>query len=89
MVNKIPIELKFEKKENRIDVIFKKYKDQFFDYLYKKECKIGFLYVFENTKKKSDYSKKDIDCFFKNGYYCIIMILRGNFPYPSQLKQKK
>lgn len=89
LVNKIPIELKLEKKENRIDVIFKKHKDQFFDYLYKKECKIGFLYVFENTKKKSGYSKKDIDCFFKNGYYCIIMILRGNFPYPSQLKRKK
>ncbi|MEJ2248837.1 MAG: hypothetical protein P8Y97_04165 [Candidatus Lokiarchaeota archaeon] len=67
LVQKIPIELKFEKKES----------------------KVGFLYVFENTEKKSGYPKNDIQCFHEDGYYCIVILLRGNFPYSSHIKKKK
>lgn len=89
MVNKIPVELKFERKENDIKKIYEEAKDQFYDYLYKKDSQIGFLYVFENTEKGPKYPKKDINVYIEQDYYCVILILRGNFPKSSNLKKRK
>ncbi len=86
LVHGIPVELKFENKEKDIEKIYYENKDQYYDYLYKKEKKIGFLYIYENTKKGPKYPKKDIDVFNEQGSYCIVMILRGNFPKSTDLK---
>ncbi|MFW9971689.1 MAG: hypothetical protein ACFFDF_15950, partial [Candidatus Odinarchaeota archaeon] len=83
----IPIELKLEKKENEIEKIYNINKDQFYDYLYKKEKKIGFLYVYEITKKGPNYPKNDIHIFCEQGSYCIVMILRGNFTKSTEIKK--
>ncbi|MFQ5977729.1 MAG: hypothetical protein ACE5OZ_06360 [Candidatus Heimdallarchaeota archaeon] len=82
---KTPVELKVEDEIDDIDSIFNKHKAQFLDYLYKKDSKVGILYVYENMEKKAGYPKDDIRHFQEEDYDCIVIILRGNFPFSSKL----
>lgn len=89
LVYNYPIDVKVEDYEQDLDKIYQVHKDQVATYCYFRKEDVGFLFVYDNTEKKKDFSTKDFDVFKEKNYEIIVILLRGNFPYPSQIKHKK
>lgn len=89
LVYNYPIDVKVEDYEQDLDKIYQDHKDQVATYCYFRKEDVGFLFVYDNTEKNKDFSTKDFDVFKEKNYEIIVILLRGNFPYPSQIKLKK
>lgn len=89
LVYNYPIDVKVEDKDQKLNKIYENHKDQITYYCYNRKEDIGFLFVYDNTEKTKNYSTKDFDVFKEKDYNIIVILLRGNFPYPSVIKRKK
>ena len=89
LIYNYPVDVKVEDTEQDLDEIFQNHKDQIATYCYIRKVSVGFLFVYDNTEKKKDFSTKDFDVFKEKNYEIIVILLRGNFPYLSQIKNKK
>ncbi len=89
LIYNYPIDVKVEDKEQELDKIYKAHKDQITYYCYNRKEDVGFLFIYDNTEKTKDYSTKDFDVFEEKEYKIVVLLLRGNFPYPSVIKHKK
>ncbi len=56
---------------------------------YNRKENVGFLLIYDNIEKIKDYSKKDFGVFEEKEYKIVVLLLRGNHPYPSIIKHKK
>ena len=88
LVYNYPVDVKVEDKEQELDKIYEAHKDQVAYYCYNRKEDVGFLFVYDNTEKTKDYSTKDFGVFEEKEYKIVVILLRGNFPYPSVIKQK-
>ena len=89
LVYNYPIDVKVEDYEQDLDKIYQAHKDQIATYCYFRKEDLGFLFVYDNTEKNKDFLTKDFDVFKEKNYKIIVILLRGNFPYPSKIKFKK
>ena len=89
LVHNYPLDVKVEDKEQDLEKIYNTHKDQVSLYCYLRKEDVGFLFVYDNTKKTPEFSTKDFDVFKEKNYFIIVILLRGNFPYPSTIKYKK
>ncbi len=81
---KTPVELKVEDSLQEISEIYNAHKAQFNAYCYRKQSKLGILYIYDNTEKiDENYPKHDLQLFQSDGYDCAVIILRGNLPKAS------
>lgn len=88
LVYNYPLDVKVEDKEQDLEKIYEAHKDQVATYCYFRKENVGFLLVYDNTKKTQEFSTKDFDVFKEKDYYIIVILLRGNFPAPSTIKYK-
>ncbi len=89
LVYNYPVDVKVEDKEQNLDKIYESNKDQVAYYCYNRKEDVGFLFIYDNTEKTKDYSTKDFGVFEEKEYKIVVLLLRGNFPYPSTIKHKK
>lgn len=89
LIHNYPLDVKVEDKEQDLEKIYNAHKDQVSLYCYLRKEDVGFLFVYDNTKKTPEFSTKDFDVFKEKNYFIIVILLRGNFPYPSTIKYKK
>lgn len=89
LVYNYPVDVKVEDHEQDLDKIFQFHRDQIATYCYFRKEPVGFLFVYDNTEKTRNFSTKDFDVFKEKNYKIIVILLRGNFPYPSQIKNQK
>ena len=89
LVYNYPVDVKVEDKKHELNKIYEAHKDQVTYYCYTRKEDVGFLFVYDNTEKTKDYSTKDFGVFEEKEYKIVVLLLRGNFPYPSVIKHKK
>ncbi len=89
LVYNYPVDVKVEDKVQELDKIYEIHKDQVAYYCYNRKEDVGFLFIYDNTEKTKDYSTKDFGVFEEKEYKIVVLLLRGNFPYPSIIKHKK
>lgn len=89
LIYNYPVDVKVEDTEQDLDKIYEAHKDQVAYYCYNRKEDVGFLVVYDNTEKTKNYSTKDVSVFEEKGFKIIVILLRGNFPYPSTIKHKK
>jgi len=87
LIYNYPLDVKVEIHKQDIEQIYFAHKDQLKLYCYLRKAKIGFLFVYDNTKKTPNFSRKDFDVYEEENSIIIVILLRGNFPYPSTFKR--
>ena len=87
LIYNYPLDVKVEIHKQDIEQIYLAHKDQLSLYCYLRKEKIGFLFVYDNTKKTPNFSRKDFDVYKDENSLIIVILLRGNFPYPSTFKR--